>query len=105
MLHLGVAGTMQRRSEQRLVEVGQGARLVLIGGEISLKPPDLRRGSLAADLLAVAVEGDDVPFTQIVGVVALAWLAGRLPEVVEVVLDPFGVVLVVTRDKIGRAHV
>jgi hypothetical protein len=42
------------------VEVGEGAGLGILG-EVCLKPPNLRRGSSAADLLAVAVEGDYVP--------------------------------------------
>jgi hypothetical protein len=50
-------------AEARMMHVGQRAAFVLVGGEVRLEPPPLRRGSLAASwhLLAVAVEGDYVP--------------------------------------------
>src|SRR5215212_4168071 len=72
-------------------------------GEVCLKPPKLRRGRSAADLLAVAVESDYVPLAQIVGVVACARLASGLPEVAEVALGFSRVVLVVAGHRLGAA--
>jgi hypothetical protein len=71
--------------------------LIRVGGEILLEPLPLGGAGTAADLClpAVAVEGDYVPASKIVGVVALIGISGRLTEVVEVASCPLGFVLVV----------
>src|SRR5687768_14953097 len=80
------------------MEVGKGTRLLAVGGEVLLEPPPLGRAGTAADLSlsTVAVEGDYVPGSQVVGVVALIGVSGRLPEAVEVASSPFGFVVVVS---------
>lgn len=49
----------------------------------------------AADLLTVAVEGDDVPGPEIVAVVPGLWVASSLAEVAEVARRVLGLVVVV----------
>ena len=85
-LHPFDAGTIRPRSEQRVVEVGKGTLLLVVGGEVLLELPPLGGAETAADLShsTVAVEGDYVPGPQVVGVVALIRISGCLPEVVEV---------------------
>src|SRR5215210_2407065 len=80
-----------------MMHVGQGAAPIGVGGEVPFEPPHLGGAGAAADLSlpAVAVEGDEVPAPQVVGVVALIGVSGGFPEVVEVRLGSFGVVLVV----------
>src|SRR5215213_7981900 len=95
-LHTFDAGTIRPRSEQRVVEVGKGTRLLFVGGEVLLEPPTLGRARTAAEhLTTVAVEGDEVPASQVVGVVTFVGIASCSPEVVEVASGPFGAVLVV----------
>src|SRR3712207_3691351 len=88
-----------------MVHVGQRAGFVLVGGEVRLEPPPLRRGSLTASwhLLAVAVEGDEVPGPYVEGVVALLGVSGGLPEVLEVPLGSLRVVVVVAGGGLGAA--
>src|SRR3712207_1879096 len=58
-LHLRDAGTVIPRGEQWVVEVDKRTRLLVVGGEILLKPADLGRDIAAAtDFVAVAVEGE-----------------------------------------------
>src|SRR5215213_10362843 len=85
------------------MEVGEGACPPFVGGEILLEPPHLGGAGAAAhpSLTAVAVEGNDVPPAQVVGVVALIGVSGGLAEVVVVGLGPFSVVLVVAGDGLG----
>jgi hypothetical protein len=84
-LHSFYAGTIRPRSEQRVVEVGKSTR-VGVGGEVLFEPQPLGGAGTAADLSlsTVAVEGDYVPASQVVGVVPFAGIASRFPEVVEV---------------------
>src|SRR5215203_1982854 len=67
-LHPFNAGTIRPRSEQRVVEVGKGTRLLVVGGEVLLEPPPLGGAGTAAEPShsTVAVEGDYVPGPQIV---------------------------------------
>src|SRR5919107_2763505 len=86
-----------------MVHVGQSALPLIsgVGGEILLEPLRLGGAGTAADLFnsTVAVEGDYVPGSQVVGVVvALIGVSCSLPEVVEVACCPFGFVLVVAWD-------
>src|SRR5215211_7603915 len=102
------------------MEVGQGALLVGSVGKVVLKPFALGRCLFASThLVAVAVQGHDVPGSLIVGVVALAWCQSRVcgcvwhqrpglleanglvcAEVVEVGLRYFGrVVLMVAQNR------
>jgi hypothetical protein len=69
-----------------VVEVGKGTCLLFVGGEVLLEPPTLGRARTAADLSlsTVTVEGDEVPASQVVGVVTFVGIASCSPEVVEV---------------------
>jgi hypothetical protein len=69
-----------------VVEVGKGTLLLVVSGEVLFEPTPLGGAGAAADLSlsAVAVEGDYVPASQLVGVVPFAWIASGFPEVVEV---------------------
>src|SRR5260370_971714 len=76
---VGAAGT-----EERLVPIskctGGGVR-----GEIGAQPFLLRRtGFAAADVLAFAVQHDDVPCSEVVAVVAGLWVAGSGAKIIEV---------------------
>src|SRR5918998_5923381 len=93
-LHLGaiVAST---GSIERVVEVGQRAPRSVVG-EVSAESAPLGGAPVTpTNLLAVAVEGHDVPGAQVVGVVASAGLPRTPSEVIEVGLRPGGVVVVV----------
>src|SRR5258708_9475921 len=76
---VGAAGT-----EERLMPIskctGGGVR-----GEIGAQPFLLRRtGFAAADVLALAVQHDDVPRSEVVAVVAGLWVAGSGAKIIEV---------------------
>jgi hypothetical protein len=85
-LHPFLAGTVLPRGEQRVVEVGKGTRLLVVGGEVLLEPPSLGGAGTAAELClsTVAVEDEYVPGPMVVGVVALIGVSGGITEVVEV---------------------
>src|SRR5918992_815457 len=85
-LHSFYTGTIRSRSEQRVVEVDKGTHLFVVGGEVLFEPTPLGGAGTAADLSlsTVAVEGDEVPASQVVGVVPFAGIASRCAEVVEV---------------------
>jgi hypothetical protein len=59
-LHPFYTGTIRPRSEQRVVEVGKGTRLFVVGGEVLFEPTPLGGAGTATDLSlsTVAVEGD-----------------------------------------------
>src|SRR5712664_2208671 len=76
---VGAAGT-----EERLVPIGQRAGGGM-RGEIGAQPFLLRRtGFAAADVLALAVQHDDVPRSKLVAVVAGLRVAGSGAEIIEV---------------------
>src|SRR5918993_4104874 len=94
-LHLGaIVGATG--SIERVVEVGQRAPRAVVG-QVLLEPAPLGGFPVTpTDLLAVAVEGHDVPGPSVVGVVASAGLPRPPSEVIEVGLRPRGgVVLMV----------
>ena len=63
-----------------MVPVGEGAGC-RVGREIRAQPAPLPRARpTATDLFAVGVEDDDMPGAEIVAVVPLAAVAGRLPK-------------------------
>src|SRR5215213_10742619 len=79
-----------------MVEVGKRARLG-VGSQVLLEPSDHRGGSpTPAHVLAHGVERDEVPPSQVVGVVALGWVARRCAEVVVITGGTGRLVLVVT---------
>src|SRR3712207_523171 len=84
---LGIVGKIAVLSgaEARMVHVGEGASAA-VGREISPQPPDLQRVTLAVagHLLAVAVEGDDMPPAVVVAIIASVAFTRHLTEVVEV---------------------
>src|SRR5918997_2557009 len=102
-LHLGaiVAST---GSIERVLEVGQRA-LRSVVGEVSPQPAPLGGAPVTpTDLLAVAIEGHDVPGPSIVGVVACG--PPRTPsEVIEVGLRPRSVIVVVASGGPGALFV
>jgi hypothetical protein len=84
---------------ERVVEVGEGAPSRVVG-EIVAQPASLRRAATAAShpvLVAVAVEGHDVPASSIVAVVAPAGPPCPPSEVVEIGPCPCGEVIMVAR--------
>jgi len=84
-LHPFNAGTIRPRSEKRVVEVGKGTLLLVVGGEVLLEPPPLGGAETAAEHLStVAVEGDEVPASQVVRVVSFVGVSCGITEVVEV---------------------
>src|SRR5918995_2069898 len=85
---------------QRVMKVGQRALRPVLA-EVPAEPAPLARIGAAGHLLAVAVEGDDVPAAALVGVVAPTGLPHPRPEVAEVGLRPWGVVVVVARRGLG----
>src|SRR5215216_5233321 len=80
-LHPFDAGTIRPRSEKRVVEVGEGTCLLVVGGEVLLGPPPLRGAGTAAEHLStVAVEGDEVPGPKVIGVVPFSGSPAALPK-------------------------
>src|SRR5687767_2955010 len=67
-------------AEARLMPISQGTH-ALIGNQVSPQPLLLRGTGIVGDL---AVEGDDVPGTQVVGVIPLRWVACRRTKVAEI---------------------
>jgi hypothetical protein len=84
-----------------MVHISEGAQRIVVGGEVLLEPPLLGGTRPTANLLAVAIEGNHVPGSELVGVVAPFGVACSLTEVLEVASGPFGVVLVVAGDRLG----
>src|SRR3989304_863831 len=79
----------------RVVPVGEDVAQ-LVGRQVSPQPRLLGgAGAAAADLGALAVEGDEVPGPQVEAVVALAGITGGGAEVADVAGRAGGVVVVV----------
>src|SRR3990170_1442040 len=99
------AVAMPARGEAGMVPVGKRARRRM-GGKIVPQPPLLGRALVAAaDLIAVRVEGDDVPVADVEAVVALAAFARQGAEVREVAPRAGDVVVVVAERRAGdRLH-
>src|SRR3990172_10418237 len=69
-----------------------------VDSQVCPQPLLLHGASVAAPYLrAIAVEHHDVPGAKVIAVVALGWVTGRGPEVVEVAGGSSRVVFVVTR--------
>src|SRR5229473_2434009 len=89
---VGAAGT-----EERLVPIGERAGGGM-RGEIGTQPFFLgRTGFAAADVLAFAVQHDDVPRSEFVAVVAGLWVAGSGAKIVEIGCCTSGMKLVIAR--------
>src|SRR6267154_195596 len=83
-LHSEVVAVGAARTEERFVPIGQLAR-GRMGGEIGAQPFFLgRTGFTAADILAFAIQHNDVPGSQFVAVVAGLWVTGGGAKIVEV---------------------
>ena len=85
------------------MEVGQRAPAP-VTSEVFPEPAPLRRGGAAATYVgAVTVEGDEVPVSEVEGVVALSSPPCGIPEVAEVTLRIRRFVLVVAGGRPGAA--
>src|SRR5215211_967361 len=93
---MGGAGTEARVVPERQRAAGR------VGGQIGPQPALLLRTGLAtADLVAVGVERDQMPASEVEAVPALAGLAGPWPEEPVVAAGVGGLVVVIARGRIG----
>ena len=96
VIAVGAAGT-----EERLVPVGERASDVM-RGEVGAKPLFLRRTCLtAADILAFAIEHDDVPGAEFVAVIAGLGVSGSGAKIIKVRCGAGSVKLVIAGGRPG----